>query len=352
MRTLSQPSDTERLHVDPVCGMTVSEGSPLQAEHAHQTYYFCSEHCLHKFEVEPDAYVGERSAMPASAHHGETEATVTHRQYVCPMHPEVVQDGPGNCPKCGMALEPREAVGVEENPELADMNRRLWVSTAFALPVFLLAMVADLAPQWLPGWLTMHAVQWLEFLLATPVVLWGGWPFFVRGWQSVVSWNLNMFTLIGLGVGVAWIYSVAALLLPGLFPPAMQHAGGTVAVYFEAAAVITTLVLLGQVLELRARSRTGDAIRLLLRLAPNRARVLRADGTEEDIPRDQVVPGDRLRIRPGEKVPVDGVVTEGGSSVDESMITGEPIPVEKRSGDHLIGATVNGTGSQIGRAHV
>ena len=350
MRTLSQPSDTERLHVDPVCGMTVSEGSPLQAEHAHQTYYFCSEHCLHKFEVEPDAYVGERSAMPASAHHGETEATVTHRQYVCPMHPEVVQDGPGNCPKCGMALEPREAVGVEENPELADMNRRLWVSTAFALPVFLLAMVADLAPQWLPGWLTMHAVQWLEFLLATPVVLWGGWPFFVRGWQSVVSRNLNMFTLIGLGVGVAWIYSVAALLLPGLFPPAMQHAGGTVAVYFEAAAVITTLVLLGQVLELRARSRTGDAIRLLLRLAPNRARVLRADGTEEDIPRDQVVPGDRLRIRPGEKVPVDGVVTEGGSSVDESMITGEPIPVEKRSGDHLIGATVNGTGSLIMRA--
>ena len=397
MRTLSSSSDTVRLHVDPVCGMTVSAGSPLHAEHANQTYFFCSEHCLHEFEAEPDAYVGAQHGPDASANHGAVDAAgascsqcaagpvgldytcpmhpeirqkgpgscpkcgmalesaspipmATHTMYVCPMHPEVVQDHPGNCPKCGMALEPREATGVEENPELADMSRRLWVSTVFALPVFLLAMFADLAPQWLPGWLTMHAVQWLEFLLATPVVLWGGWPFFVRGWQSVVSRNLNMFTLIGLGVGVAWIYSVAALLLPGLFPPAMQHAGGTVAVYFEAAAVITTLVLLGQVLELRARSRTGDAIRLLLRLAPNRARVLRADGTEEDIPRDQVVPGDRLRIRPGEKVPVDGVVTEGGSSVDESMITGEPIPVEKRSGDHLIGATVNGTGSLIMRA--
>ncbi|MEZ5586794.1 MAG: heavy metal translocating P-type ATPase [Sedimenticolaceae bacterium] len=397
MRTLSSSSDPDRPHVDPVCGMTVSAGSPLHAEHANQTYYFCSEHCLHKFEAEPDAHVGVRHGPDASVNDGAADAAgascsqcaadsagldytcpmhpeirqkgpgscpkcgmalepaspilvATHTLYVCPMHPEVVQDHPGNCPKCGMALEPREATGGEANPELADMSRRLWVSAAFALPVFLLAMFADLAPQWLPGWLTMHAVQWIEFLTATPVVLWGGWPLFVRGWQSVVSWNLNMFTLIGLGVGVGWIYSVAALLLPGLFPPAMRHAGGTVAVYFEAAAVITTLVLLGQVLELRARRRTGEAIRMLLGLAPNMARVLRADGTEEDIPRDQVVPGDRLRIRPGEKVPVDGVVTEGGSSVDESMITGEPIPVEKRSGDHLIGATVNGTGSLIMRA--
>ncbi len=398
MHALSSSSDHSGQHVDPVCGMKVSQDSPLHADHADETYCFCSEHCLHKFEAEPEAYVGERSGAYAAANHGGAEAadascpqcaTVTpgeleytcamhpeirqqgpggcpkcgmalepaspipvevQTQYVCPMHPEVVQDHPGSCPKCGMALEPREAVGEEENPELADMSRRLRVSAALALPVFVLAMVADLAPQWLPDWLTMHTVQWIEFMLATPVVLWGGWPFFVRGWQSVVSWNLNMFTLIGLGVSVAWVYSVVALLLPGLFPPTMRHADGTVPVYFEAAAVITALVLLGQVLELRARSRTGAAIRLLLGLAPKTARVLRADGTEEDIPRDQVVPGDHLRIRPGEKVPVDGVVTEGGSAVDESMVTGEPIPVEKTAGDHLIGATVNATGSLVMRA--
>jgi Cu+-exporting ATPase len=211
-------------------------------------------------------------------------------------------------------------------------------------------MVADLAPTWLPDGLSMKTVQWIEFILATPVVLWGGWPFFVRGWQSVVSWNLNMFTLIGLGVAVAWTYSVVALLFPGIFPPSMLHEGGTVPVYFEAAAVITALVLLGQVLELRARSRTNAAIKLLLGLAPNTARIVRADGAEEDIPMEQVMPGDILRVRPGEKVPVDGVVTDGGSAVDESMITGEPIPVEKTAGDALIGATVNGTGSLLMRA--
>ncbi len=401
MSTLNRSSDPDRQHLDPVCGMTVSAASSLHADHANETYYFCSEHCLHKFEAGPEAYVGEPSGAHAPAHHGgaaKAEAVdascsqcavvaspepnytcpmhpeihqpgpgscpkcgmalepaspipaAMQTQYVCPMHPEVVQDRPGSCPKCGMALEPREAVSEEDNPELTDMSRRLRVSAALALPVFVLAMTADLAPQWLPDWLAMRSVQWIEFLLATPVVLWGGWPFFVRGWQSVVSWNLNMFTLIGLGVSVAWVYSVVALLLPYLFPPTMRHADGTVAVYFEAAAVITALVLLGQVLELRARSRTGAAIGLLLGLAPNTARVLRADGTEEDIPRDQVVPGDRLRIRPGEKVPVDGVVTEGSSAVDESMVTGEPIPVEKSTGDRLIGATVNGTGSLIMRA--
>ena len=391
-------SDVGRHHVDPVCGMTVSGDTPLHADYAQKTYFFCSEHCLHKFTERPEAFLGEAfsvdaphhvSAEPASTEHCLAcagTAAVEHvytcpmhpevrqgrpgscpkcgmalerespgpaasgTQYTCPMHPEVVQDSPGDCPICGMALEPRELVSEEENPELVDMSRRFRVSSALALPVFVLAMAADLAPQWLPNWLDMRTVQWVEFLLATPVVLWGGWPFFVRGWQSVRTWNLNMFTLIGLGVSVAWLYSVVALLLPGLFPPTMRHPDGTVAVYFEAAAVITALVLLGQVLELRARSRTGSAIRSLLGLAPKTARIVRPDGSEEDIPLEQVVPGDRLRIRPGEKVPVDGVVIEGGSAVDESMITGEPIPVEKRDGDRLVGATVNGTGSLIMQA--
>jgi len=274
----------------------------------------------------------------------------TRTEYTCPMHPEIVQDHPGTCPKCGMALEPRTIALEEDTRELDDMTRRFRVSSLLALPVFLLAMTADLAPAWLSDALSLRAVQWIEFALATPVVLWGGWPFFVRGWQSVVSWNLNMFTLIGLGVTVAWTYSVVALLFPQLFPPTMQHAGGTVPVYFEAAAVITALVLLGQVLELRARSQTNAAIRLLLGLAPNSARIVRDNGTEQDIPLEQVQPGNILRVRPGEKIPVDGVVTEGSSAVDESMVTGEPIPVEKSAGEKLIGATVNGTGSLLMQA--
>ena len=274
----------------------------------------------------------------------------TKTEYTCPMHPEIVQDHPGNCPKCGMALEPRTVEVEEDTTELDDMTRRFWVSVALALPVFVLTMVADLVPGWLPDALTMKTVQWIEFALATPVVLWGGWPFFVRGWQSVVTWNLNMFTLIGLGVGVAWTYSVVALLFPHIFPPNMQHEDGTVSVYFEAAAVITALVLLGQVLELRARSSTNAAIKALLGLAPNTARIVRADGSEEDIPLEQVQPGDILRVRPGEKVPVDGIVRDGESNVDESMVTGEPMPVVKMSGDKLIGATVNGTGSLLMRA--
>jgi Cu+-exporting ATPase len=273
-----------------------------------------------------------------------------HRQYTCPMHPEIVQDHPGDCPKCGMALEPASVIDEEENEELKDMMQRFKVSSILAIPVFLLAMTADLAPGLLPQGLSMQAVQWIEFVLATPVVIWGGWPFFIRAIRSVASRKLNMFTLIGLGVSVAWTYSTVALLLPGIFPQVMQMEAGLVDVYFEAAAVITALVLLGQVLELRARSQTNAAIKMLLGLAPGSARIVRHDGTEEDVPVQQVMVGDVLRVRPGEKVPVDGVVTEGASSVDESMVTGESMPVEKARGDRLIGATVNGTGSLLLRA--
>ncbi|MHB9111014.1 MAG: copper-transporting P-type ATPase [Thermoleophilia bacterium] len=270
--------------------------------------------------------------------------------YTCPMHPEVRQDHPGNCPICGMTLEPVTVSVKEDNKELIDMTRRFWISVIMALPAFVLAMIADLAPAWLPDGLSMHVVQWIEFALATPVVLWGGWPIFVRGWNSVRTWNLNMFTLIALGVSVAWTYSVVALLFPQIFPPIMQTEDGLVDVYFEVAAVIMALVLLGQVLELRARSRTNTAIQMLLGLAPNTARIVRDDGTEEDIHLEHVQPGDTLRIRPGEKVPVDGSVIDGESNVDESMVTGEPIPVAKSMGEKLIGATVNGTGSLLMRA--
>ncbi len=348
---------------DPVCGMEVNPESPHRYLYDHIEYGFCSEHCEKKFATDPAAYLNEQGSESnrvkvLEKHDGsgrfdsdpDGDQPVTGAVYTCPMHPEIQTDHPGPCPKCGMALEPRTIEVEEKNEELIDMSRRFWVSTLLALPLFLLAMVADLVPNWLPGGLSMKTVQWIEFTLATPVVLWGGWPFFVRGWQSVVSWNLNMFTLIGLGVAVAWSYSVVALLFPGIFPPNMLHEGGTVPVYFEAAAVITALVLLGQVLELRARSRTNAAIKLLLGLAPKTARIVRADDTEDDIPLEQVMPGDILRIRPGEKVPVDGVVTDGSSAVDESMVTGEPIPVEKAAGESLIGATVNGTGSLLMRA--
>ena len=279
--------------------------------------------------------------------HAGAGATV----YTCPMHPEVQRAGPGTCPKCGMALEPRTAGGaVEGGAELADMTLRFWASTALALPVYLLSMAAELAPQMIQPVIAPRPLQWLELALATPAVLWGGWPFFVRGWQSLANRHLNMFSLIALGVGVAWAYSVVATLLPGLFPASIRAMDGLVPVYFEAAAVITALVLLGQVLELRARSRTSAAIKMLLGLAPKTARIVRDDGREEDIALDQVKPGDRLRIRPGEKVPVDGVVIEGSSAVDESMVTGEPIPAEKHAGDRVIGATVNGTGSLLMRA--
>ena len=269
-------------------------------------------------------------------------------EYVCPMHPEIVRSEPGSCPICGMALEPRvTSAKEEENPELTSMTRRFWVSVALTIPILLAAMGANLLGAPLERLISLRALTWVELVLATPVVLWGGWPFFVRGWQSIVNRSLNMFTLIGLGVAVAYLYSVVAALAPGIFPPSFRDASGQVGVYFEAAAAITTLVLLGQVLELRARSRTGAAIRALLGLAPKTARLVGEDGSERDVPLERVKPGDRLRVRPGEKIPVDGIVLEGRSSVDESMITGEAMPVEKQSGDGVTGATVNGTGSLI-----
>jgi len=271
-------------------------------------------------------------------------------EYTCPMHPEIVQDHPGSCPKCGMALEPRTVEMEEDTSELDDMTRRFWASAALAIPVFITAMAAEFWPEGVAEIINPRYRQWFELVLATPVVLWGGWPFFVRGWQSVKTWNLNMFTLIGLGVGVAWSYSMIGVLLPGLFPASVQNAMGVIPVYFEAAAVITALVLLGQVLELRARSSTNAAIKALLGLAPKTARIIRDDGSEEDIPLEHVKVGDVLRVRPGEKVPVDGTVQDGESNVDESMVTGEPIPVEKTSGEKLIGATINGTGSLLMRA--
>ncbi|RTQ99617.1 copper-transporting P-type ATPase [Halomonas nitroreducens] len=276
------------------------------------------------------------------------QAPATRTEWTCPMHPEIVRDEPGECPKCGMALEPRQVSAEEEqNPELADMTRRFWVGVVLTIPVVVLAM-GGLIPGVNMDALVPHDIRvWLELALATPVVLWSGWPFFVRGYRSVVGWNLNMFTLIGLGVGVAYLYSVIATLFPQLFPPSFRDEAGQVAVYFEAAAVIVTLVLVGQVMELRARSQTNAAIKALLGLAPKTARRVNEDGSEEDVPLEQVQIGDRLRVRPGEKVPVDGVVVEGNSSVDESMITGEPIPIEKTEGETVIGATVNGTGSLV-----
>ncbi len=277
--------------------------------------------------------------------------TDTSQEYVCPMHPQIIRDAPGSCPICGMALEPRTISADEaENPELKDMQRRFWTGVALTTPVLISAM-GDLIPgEPLAHLATPYFRTWFELILATPVVIWGGYPFFVRAWQSVMNRSPNMFTLIGLGVGVSYIYSLVAALLPGIFPAAFRSPTGGVAVYFEASAVIVTLVLLGQVLELKARSQTGAAIKALLGLAPKTARMMHDDGAEVDVPLDQVKTGDRLRVRPGEKIPVDGVVLEGGSSVDEAMVSGEAIPVEKTTGDHVTGATVNGTGSLIMRA--
>jgi len=267
--------------------------------------------------------------------------------YTCPMHPEIIRNEPGDCPICGMVLEPKTVATVEENAELIDMTRRFWVSLLFALPVFISAMGSEFSPEIFNKIINPGSRQWLELILATPVVLWCGLPFFVKGWRSIITRNLNMFTLIGLGIGVAWLYSVVAVILPGIFPLSVFNDMGVVPVYFEAAAVITTLVLLGQVLELRARSQTNAAIKMLLDLAPKKARVILDNGDEEDIPLEQVMIGYKLRVRPGEKIPVDGMVIDGSSSVDESMVTGEPIPVSKHLNDHLIGATVNGTGSLV-----
>ncbi len=368
---------------DPVCGMTI-ENSAAAAVSTYKstTYYFCSSSCKDGFDKDPEAYIGAkagpalkteepksgkmftcpmhpevRQAGPGSCpkcgmalEPVEPAVASPKTEWTCPMHPEIVRDAPGSCPICGMALEPKTITGEEqENPELIDMTRRFKISTVLTIPLVYITMgsyIPAISPE---KFIPMEMLIWLDLILATPVVLWGGWPFFVRGWKSIVTWNPNMFTLIGLGVGVAYLYSVIAALFPGVFPTSFRGKEGEVGTYFEAAAVITTLVLLGQVLELRARSKTGAAIKALLGLAPKTARRVK-DGTEEDVPLEQVHAGDLLRVRPGEKVPVDGTVVEGASSVDESMITGEPIPVEKHAGDRVVGATVNGTGSLIMRA--
>ncbi len=335
-----------KLELDPVCGMTVDPNRAAGSyEYKGKTYYFCSKHCVHRFAENPEQFL--KPEPPATVQ----IQTRPGQKYTCPMHPEIVRDAPGSCPICGMALEPvTVSLEDEENPELVDMNRRFWVCLFLAIPVFAIGM-SDL----IPGEPLQHRVgqstlNWIQLVLATPVVLWGGWPFFVRAWQSVVNRSLNMFTLIGLGVAVAYVFSLIAVLAPQLFPPSFRGHGGAVPVYFEAAAVITTLVLLGQVLELRARSQTGNAIRALLGLAPKTARRINADGREEDVSLDHVHVGDRLRVRPGEKVPVDGVILEGSSAIDESMVTGEPIPVEKGTSERVIGGTVNGRGAFVMQA--
>ena len=321
---------------DPVCGMKVD---PAKSAHRHahdgRDYVFCSAGCRGKFIADPEKYLGKQPAPPAP------EGTI----YTCPMHPEIRQVGPGACPICGMALEP-EAGGEDAGGELADMTRRLWISAILALPVVVLEMGGHLGFAPLPH----QASRFVQLALATPVVLWGGWPFFVRGAQSLRTRHLNMFTLIAMGTGVAYGYSVVAALAPGLFPPAFRDAHGGPALYFEAAAVITVLVLVGQVLELRARASTSAAMRALMKLAPNSARRLRDDGSDEDVPIDAVVVGDRLRVRPGEKIPVDGSLVEGRSSIDEAMVTGESMPVSKTTGDRVIAGTLNQGGSFVMRA--
>ncbi len=336
---------------DPVCGMAAGpESAGGSHNYNNHTYYFCSPHCRRKFQADPEAFLKKINVV-ALEPVAKGEPTPPAQTYTCPMHPEIVRDAPGNCPICGMALEPRTvSLDEEENQELKDMQRRFWVSALFTIPALALGM-SDLIPGApLQRFVSPTLLTWLQLLVASPVVLWGGWPFFVRLWHSVINRSPNMFTLIGLGVAVSYGYSVFATVFPDFFPGSFRGHGGAVAVYFEVAAVITTLVLLGQVLELKARSQTSAAIKALLGLAPKTARRIAPDGSEQDVPLDQVQIGDLLRVRPGEKIPVDGVVTEGSSSVDESMVTGEPIPVEKRSGDQVIGATVNGTGSLLMRA--
>ncbi len=382
----AQPESSTRTEkpraVDPVCGMSVDPDNPRggSADHAGHTYYFCGDGCRRKFVADPDGYLSARTtSAPTSppapgtsyvcpmdpevrqsspgacpkcgmALEPEMPTLEQQTQYVCPMHPEVVQQEPGACPICGMALEPRTVTAsLAKNPELVDMTRRFWVSAAFTLPVFLMAMAEMLPGHPLAEWISPKTGAWLQFALSLPVVLWGGFPFFERGWTSLKTRHLNMFTLIGLGTAVAFTFSMFALLLPEALPHAMRHAGGP-PVYFEASAVIVTLVLLGQVLELRAREATSGAVRALLGLSPKLARRINDDGTEEDVSIDRVQLGDRLRVRPGERVPVDGEVVEGASSLDESMITGEPLPVDKSSGDGLTGGTINGRGGLVMRA--
>src|SRR5215212_4391125 len=336
----SSAQQASNLVKDPVCGMSVDPNTAKhRAEHAGHSYFFCSAGCRTKFLADPAKYL---APAPAATVEAVPDGTI----YTCPMHPQIRQVGPGNCPICGMALEPLLATAeAGPNPELADFTRRFWIGTVLTLPVVALEMGGHMTG--LHQFLGLQTANWLQFLLGTPVVLWAGWPLLVRGWQSVVHRSLNMFTLIAMGTGVAWIYSVVATLAPGIFPAAFRAPDGSVAVYFEAAAVITVLVLLGQVLELRARESTSGAIRALLDLAPQTARRIRSDGTEEEVQLDTIRVGDRLRVRPGEKVPVDGAVLEGRSAVDESMVTGESMPVTKEADAPVIGGTMNRSGALI-----
>jgi P-type Cu+ transporter len=369
---MNSPDDsviTAQSTIDPVCGMTVDpRHAPGSFEHRGQTYFFCALGCREKFKADPEKYLAPQPVIPVGIQRTKNpnspktaaisndaeqgaEGWPPSIEYTCPMHPEIVRGAPDGCPICGMALEPRTVTLEEEdNPELADMGRRFWVSAILSLPLLLIAMSEMLPANPITRVVPGAAIIWIQFTLATPVVLWGGQPFFVRAWQSIRNRSLNMFTLIGLGIAVAYGYSVIAMLAPKIFPASFRDHTGNVPVYFEAAAVITTLVLLGQVLELKARSTTSTAIKSLLRLAPKTARRVEPDGSEHDVTLDQVQVGDLLRLRPGEKVPVDGVLVEGSSSVDESMVTGEPIPVEKQPGAATIGGTINGTGSFIMRA--
>src|SRR5579862_7855940 len=325
--------------IDPVCGMTVDpEKSPHRHDYRHKTYYFCSAGCRGKFAADPAKFLNKTAATASPAD------VPTDAIYTCPMHPEIRRVGPGSCPICGMALEPE--LGGTDGGELTSMSRRFLISLVLALPVVVLDMGGHFGLVHLPH----GASSFIEFAFATPVVLWGGWPFFVRGFQSLLTRNLNMFTLIALGTGVAYGYSIVAVLAPQAFPAQFHDSHGGIALYFEAAAVITVLVLLGQVLELRARASTSDAIRALIALAPKIARRIKADGSDEDVPLDAVMVGDRLRVRPGEKVPADGVVTEGQSFIDESMITGESMPARKDTGANVIGGTINQSGGFIMRA--
>ena len=332
---------------DPVCGMTVDPANAASVEHQGTKFYFCCQGCATKFRTDPAKYLKPKQAAPLIQLIAKEGSKA---DYTCPMHPEVHKAGPGSCPKCGMALEPRTVSADKKNPELVSMTRRFWGGAALTLPL-LAVMVSDV----LPGHPIQHLLSggllgWIEFALATPVVLWAGWPFFQRGWQSVVHSSPNMFTLIAIGSGSAYLYSVTAVLAPGIFPASFRDMSGNLGLYFEAAAVITVLVLLGQVLELKARSQTSGAIKALLGLAPKTARHIAGDGTESDIELNVIQVGDKLRVRPGEKIPTDGVVTEGRSSVDESMVSGEPIPVEKTVDAKVVGGTINGTGSFVMKA--